>query len=145
MVIRSLAKSPISRKSASKPVEQRLSEALSTFTDRDPSSRSQHRPTISALCRCAGVSRNTLYRYYPALADKVRRLRHQSGRALATRESVVKALRSEVMALRDQLNKLATLADHYFAAAEEQRALVARRDRELSALKVGSRPSRIPR
>jgi hypothetical protein len=142
-MIRSLAKSPISRKSATKPVEQRLIEALSIFTD--PSSRSEHRPTISTLCRCAGVSRNTLYRYYPAMADKVRRLRHRRGRAQTTRESVVKALRSEVMALRDQLAKLATLADHYFAAAEEQRALVARRDRELAALKVGSRPSRIPR
>jgi len=79
------------------------------------------------------------------MADKVRRLRRQRGRPQATRESVVKALRSEVMALRDQLTKLATLADHYFAAVEEQRALVARRDRELAALKVGSRPSRIPR
>jgi hypothetical protein len=143
VVIRSLAKSPISRKSATKPVEQRLVEALSTCTD--PSSQSQHQPTISTLCRCAGVSRNTLYRYYPAMADKVRRLRRQRGRAQATRESVVKALRSEVAALRDQLAKLATLAEHHFAVAEEQRALVARRDRELAALKVGSRPSRIPR
>jgi hypothetical protein len=143
VVVLSLAKSPISRKSATKPVEQRLIDALSTFTNQ--SSRSQHRPTISRLCRCAGVSRNTLYRYYPAIADKVRRLRRQLGRAQATRESVVKALRSEVAALRDQLAKLATLADHYFAAAEEQRSLVARRDRELAALKVGSRPSRIPR
>jgi hypothetical protein len=143
VVVLSLAKTLRSRKSASKPVEQRLSEALLIFTD--PSSRSQHRPTISTLCRCAGVSRNTLYRYYPAMADKVRRLRHQRGHAQATRESVVKALRSEVVALREQLAKVATLADHYFAAAEEQRALVARRDRELAALKVGSRPSRITR
>jgi hypothetical protein len=143
MAVLSHAKSPMSRKSATKPVEQRLIEALSTFTD--PSSRSQHRPTISTLCRCAGVSRNTLYRYYPAVADKVRRLRRQRGRARATRESVVKALRSEVAGLRDQLAKLATLADHHFALAEEQRALVARRDRELAALKAGSRPSRIPR
>jgi AcrR family transcriptional regulator len=143
VAVLSLAKSPMSRKSATKPVEQRLIEALSTFTD--PSSRSQHRPTISTLCRCAGVSRNTLYRYYPTMADKVRRLRRQLGRAPATRESVVKALRTEVASLRDQLAQLATLADHYFAAAEEQRALVARRDRELAALKVGSRSSRIPR
>lgn len=143
MVVLSLAKTHRSRKTASKPAEQRLSEALATFTD--PSSRSQHRPTISTLCRCAGVSRNTLYRYYPAMADKVRRLRRQRGRGQATRESVVKALRSEVMALREQLTKLATLADHFFAAAEEQRALVARRDRELAALKVGSRPLRILR
>jgi hypothetical protein len=143
MVVLSLAKTHRSRKSATKPVEQRLSEALSTITD--PSSRSQHRPTISTLCRCAGVSRNTLYRYYPAMADEVRRLRRQRGRAQATRETVVKALRSEVMALRDQLAKLATLADHYFAAAEEQRVLVARRDRELAMLKIGSCPSRMPR
>ncbi|MGH3428416.1 MAG: hypothetical protein ACRDQZ_12755 [Mycobacteriales bacterium] len=58
---------------------------------------------------------------------------------------MVKALRLEIAALRDQLAKLATLADHYYLAAEEQRALVARRDRELAAFKNRSRPARIPR
>jgi hypothetical protein len=58
---------------------------------------------------------------------------------------MVKALRLEIVTLRDQLGKLATLADHYYGALEEQRALVARRDRELAAFKDRSRPARIPR
>lgn len=101
--------------------------------------------TISTLCRLAGVSRNTLYRYYPDIAERVRRLRRARGNGRSARESVVNSLRSEIAALRGQLAKLATLADHHFAAAEEQRALVARRDRELAVLKAGSRPVSIRR
>jgi len=143
VVVLSLVKNRRSHKISSKPVERRLIEALATFTG--PQARSHRRPTISTLCRLAGVSRNTLYRYYPDMADKVRRLcrRHGSGRA--ARESVAKALRAEVTALRRQLAKLATLADHYFTAAQELRALVARRDRELAALKRGGCPARIAR
>jgi len=143
VVALSLVKNHRSRKSEARPVEHRLIEALSTLTD--PPARSSHRPTISTLCRLAGVSRNTLYRYYPDLAAKARRLRRRRGSGHAARQSKVKALRAEIAALRGQLAQLATLADHYFTAAEEQRALVARRDRELAALKVGSRPARIPR
>ena len=143
MVALSPVKNHRSHKSQSRPVEHRLIEALSTLTD--PAARSSHRPTISRLCRLAGVSRNTLYRYYPDLAAKARRLRRRRGSGHVAHQSLVKALRAEIAALRGQLAQLATLADHYFTAAEEQRALVSRRDRELAALRVGSRPARIPR
>jgi hypothetical protein len=58
---------------------------------------------------------------------------------------VIKGLRSEVAELRGRLAKLATLADHYFGAAEELRALVAHRDRELAALKRESSPTPLRR
>jgi AcrR family transcriptional regulator len=132
-----------SPKSAPAPVKHRIAEALSTLMVSP--GRSQHRPTVSTLCRLAGVSRNTLYRYYPDVAEKVRRFRRQRVGGQAARERMVKALRLEIVALRDQLAKVATLADHYYAAAEEQRALVARRDRELATFKDRSRPARIPR
>jgi AcrR family transcriptional regulator len=130
-------------KSASKPVQQRLLEALATLSD--PSAGSRDRPTIATLCRLADVSRNTLYRYYPDIAERVRRVRRRHGGGRTARESVVKGLRSELAELRGQLAKLATLADHYFAAAAEQRALVAHRDRELAALKRESRPTPLRR
>ena len=130
-------------KITSRPAERRLIEALATLAAAP--SRTPQRPTLSTLCRLARVSRNTLYRYYPDVAAKARQLRSQHGRVHASREGVIKALHVQVAGLRDQVAKLAALADHYFAAAEEQRALLARRDRELAALKSGLRPARIPR
>jgi AcrR family transcriptional regulator len=126
-----------------KPVQQRLVESLATLSD--PSARLPHRPTIATLCRLAGVSRNTLYRYYPDVAERARRLRRRHGGGKTARASVIKGLRAEVAGLRGQLAKLATLADHYFAAAEEQRALVAQRDRELAVLKREPRPAPLRR
>jgi hypothetical protein len=55
--------------------------------------------------------------------------------AQLARQKVLAALRSEVSLLRGQLAQMAALADHYYASAEEQRALVARRDRELASLR----------
>jgi hypothetical protein len=43
-------------------------------------------------------------------------------------------------ALRAQVAQLATLADHYYTAAEELRTRLARRDRELAALPDDRRP-----
>jgi AcrR family transcriptional regulator len=143
VVAKSVTKPRRPRKIAAKPVQQRLVEALATLTD--PSVPSPHRPTIATLCRLAGVSRNTLYRYYPDIAERVRRVRRRHGGGRSAREHVIKGLRSEVAELRGQLAKLATLADHYFAAAEEQRALVAHRDRELAALKRESSPTPLRR
>jgi AcrR family transcriptional regulator len=130
-------------KIAAKPVQQRLAQALATLTD--PSVPSPQRPTIATLCRLAGVSRNTLYRYYPDIAERVRRVRRRYGGGRIARVSEIKRLRAEVAELRGQLSKLATLADHYFAAAEEQRALVVHRDRELAALKRESGPTPLRR
>jgi AcrR family transcriptional regulator len=129
-----IAKASTSRRVAPKSVKYRLAEAFSSITSMESGSAS--RPTISALCRAADVSRNTLYRYYPDIAKAVRHFGGRNGkRARLARQKALAALRSEVSLLRGQLAQMATLADHYHAAAEEQRALVARRDRELAALR----------
>ena len=143
MVAKSVPKPRSPSKIAAKPVQQRLAQALATLTD--PSVPSPPRPTIATLCRLAGVSRNTLYRYYPDIAERVRRVRRRYGDGRIARVSEIKRLRAEVAELRGQLSKLVTLADHYFAAAEEQRALVAHRDRELAALQRESSPTPLRR
>jgi AcrR family transcriptional regulator len=125
----------------SRSVKQRLTEALSTFSTGCATSRA----TVADLCRRAGVSRNTLYRYYPEVAQAVSRLRRRSGEYRHRRQAeTVLAMRSEVTELRTQVSQLATLADHYHTVAEELRALLARRDRELAALR-GSRCPRLIR
>lgn len=141
----SVTKATSSPGASSRPAQHRLAEALSTLTATPSHS---FRPTISTLCRLASVSRNTLYRYYPDVAESVRRLRYRGGapQRSAQRNSL-RALRAEVATLRSQLAKLATLADHYYAAAEEQRTLLAHRDRELATLRsrLSPAPTRIHR
>jgi hypothetical protein len=58
VVAKSVPKPRSPSKIASKPVQQRLLEALATVTD--PSVLSPHRPTIATLCRLAGVSRKAV-------------------------------------------------------------------------------------
>lgn len=121
----------------SRSVKQRLTEALSTFS----AGCARPRATVADLCRRAGVSRNTLYRYYPEVVQAVTRLRRRGGSGRKRRQTeTLSALRSELMALRAQVAQLATLADHYHTAAEELRTLLARRDRELAALSDDRRP-----
>jgi AcrR family transcriptional regulator len=132
--VQPIAKPSISRRATPKSVKQRFAEAFATISSM--ASGSAARPTISALCRLAGVSRNTLYRYHPDIAKAVRHLGGRNGkRTRLARQKVLAALRSDVSLLRCQLAKMATLADHYYASAEEQRALVTRRDRELASLR----------
>lgn len=140
----SAAKSKSSRRSRLRPVKQRVAEALSTLASEG--ARSTSRPTIARLSGLASVSRNTLYRYYPDVAETVRRLRRRRGTARqSAQENTLKTLRAEIVQLHEQAARLAALADHYCTAAEEQRALVVRRDRELAALRDRSRltPTRI--
>lgn len=125
---------------ASRSAKRRLTDALSTLTS--VPTRAPDRPTVSSLCRLAGVSRNTLYRYHPSMAEAVRRLRHRRGaRHQARQQDTLNTLRSELATLRGQLVQLATLADHYHTAAEELRTLLARRDRDLAALRARTRPT----
>ena len=122
-------------KAPSPSVRARLREAFSTLTSR--SNPSPVRATVSSLCRLAGVSRNTVYRYYPELVESLRRLPRRRGiRQYRAREERLRALRSEIAALHLQVTRLATLADHYHTEATELRALVARRDRELATLRA---------
>lgn len=142
MPVLSRAKHAASSDAPSRSIKERLTEALSTMTCAYPPA--PHRPTVASLCRQACVSRNTLYRYYPDMAESVRRLRRRRGaRRQAAQRSTLTALRSELAMLRRQLAQLATLADHYHTAAEELRALLARRDREFAALRARPAVARI--
>lgn len=119
----------------SRSVKNRLGDALSTLTSR--TNPAPPRATVSNLCRLAGVSRNTVYRYYPEVVDSLRRLPHRRGaRPYRAQQKTLRALRSKLAALRVQVTQLATLADHYHTEATELRALVARRDREIATLRA---------
>ena len=75
-----------------------------------------------------------------ALHDAQRRLR---GRPEAAKR-VAAQLRRENRELREHLAKLAALVDHYFAAWQETRLQLERRDRELADLRRIHRPQVIP-
>jgi AcrR family transcriptional regulator len=104
--------------------------------------------TVAALCRAAGISRNSLYRYHPQILEALHSLRRQQR---ATREpddyAQTRRLRAELVQLRAQIPKLAALIDHYFTAFTELRTLLERRDRELAELRrrLNSRPAQIMR
>ena len=134
----SVTQAAASRGSAFKRAKHRLTEALSTLTTAP--SQSLHRQAISTRCRLAGVSRNTLYRYYPDIAETVRRLRRRHGayRPL-TRQSSITALRMEVQPLpiitmqRQRSNApwsrvvIATLPRSGIIRARRQRAFITER------------------
>lgn len=105
------------------------------------STQQQARLTVAGVCRLASVSRNTLYRYYPAIAKSIRRLRRRRGTEAL--ETALRSARSERAMLREQLAKVASLADHYHALTQELRAELARRDRELAELRRGGAPGLI--
>ena len=131
MHVPSRIKSRASSRTTSRSTKSRLTAALSSLASAIPPA--SHRITVSSLCRVAGVSRNTVYRYYPDVAEAARRLNHRRGaRRRSAQQNTLRALRSELVVLRVQLTKLATLADHYHTEAEELRALLARRDRDLA-------------
>jgi AcrR family transcriptional regulator len=104
--------------------------------------------TVAALCRAAGISRNSLYRYHPQILEELHALRRQQR---ATQESSdcaeFRRLRAELVQLRAQIPKLAALIDHYFAASTELRTLLERRDREIAELRrrFDTRPAKISR
>lgn len=113
----------------------RLTQALATLIRRSDSGEPQN-ATVSELCRLAGVSRNSLYRYH---AEVLTDLRKHQCRRLAAAQSKTRNLRerqrTENLALRGQISSLAALVDHYYAAYRETAALLARRDRELAELR----------
>ena len=120
----------------------RLTRALATLTEGTPA---PSKLTIAELCRLAGVSRNSLYRYHaPILAALRQHQRPRSARTRAHRSA--ERHRTENAALRDRLSKISALVDHYFAAYRETAALLARRDRELAELRTRlcSRPVTLP-
>jgi AcrR family transcriptional regulator len=125
---------------------ERLRDALAALAH--PSGPGTSTLTVAALCRAAGISRNSLYRYHPQILEALHALRRQqraTGEAADCAE--VRRLRAELGQMREQIPKLAALVDHYFAASTELRTLLERRDRELAELRrrLDSRPAPISR
>ena len=113
---------------------QRLTEALETLTRQD--ARAAATVTVAELCRVADVSRNSLYRYHAPILKALREHQRHGPQAahMRVRKSAAKQ-RAENLALREDIAKLAALADHYFTAYRETAALLERRERELADLR----------
>jgi AcrR family transcriptional regulator len=126
--------------SASRPAAQRLRDALvRVAADNTPGA-----PTASALCALAGVSRNALYRYHPDILQELHELQRQRHRDPGSARRALQQLRAENEGLRQQVIKLASLVDHYFAAWQEANSMLQRRQRELAELRKGAKPKLVP-
>ena len=114
----------------------RLAHALDVLTHRKPSGSEPHRVTVAELCRIAGVSRNSLYRYHTGILKTLRKIQ---SRRVARKDfddgRIRQPLRTENARLRGQMIKFVALVDHYYAAYRETAALLARRERELAELR----------
>jgi AcrR family transcriptional regulator len=106
--------------------------------NRAPDGAERRNPTAAEVCRAAGVSRNSLYRYHPSVMQVLRQYqqKHSAIRA-AARSKADLPIKSEIAAMREQVVKLAALVDHYYGAYREINALLQRRERELADLRRG--------
>lgn len=121
-------------------VAQRLRDALAQLACQQASDSAIEASTASALCELAGVSRNALYRYHPDVLRELRNLQRRRHRDPCSTKRVLRQLRDENEDLRHQLAMVAALVDHYFAAWQETRALLERRERELAELRRNLEP-----
>jgi AcrR family transcriptional regulator len=87
--------------------------------------------TVAGLCRRVGISRNTLYRYYPEALQAIRQLRDRPD-SNVTDQPTIERLRTELSSANTLARQLVALLDHYVAAYQETRDLLAQRDRELA-------------
>ena len=92
-------------------------------------------PTATALCKLAGVSRNTLYADHKDILHELYKLQRRRHRAPSPAHQLTQRLRDENEALQLQVKRLAALVDHYFAAWSESSNLLQRRERQLADLK----------
>jgi AcrR family transcriptional regulator len=116
--------------------QARLTKALATLTQPEVGNGAAQSATVTELCRLAGVSRNSLYRYHADILKALRK--HQCRRPSAAQSKAVKSderRRIENIALREQLVTLVALVDHYYAAQREAATLLERRDKELAELR----------
>ena len=118
---------------------ERLQNALSDLIDQHASDKKPSTFTATALCRRAGISRNTLYRYHRSVLHELHKLQHKHARNTTPTQQAFAALRDENTAQRTQLCQLATLVDHYFVAWSESQTLLKRREAELASLRKKSK------
>jgi AcrR family transcriptional regulator len=128
-------------------VAARLAGALELLTQHSDNDIPHQGATVSELCRLAGISRNSLYRYHPEILTALRLHQRKSAPNDCAGQSTPRTLASDVASLQNQLSKLAALVDHYYAAYREVRATLDRRDREISDLrrKSDAKPSPLRR
>lgn len=118
----------------------RLRDALAEMVRQQGPDGAPRALTATTLCQLAGVSRNALYRYHPEVLHALHKLQRQHRSEPDPTRSAVLQLRGENDALRDQVVKLVALVDHYYAAWQENRTLLARRERELAELRRNIKP-----
>ena len=135
-----MAKKPCNKRTTPGPsrgtAHAQLTRALETLTQSDRDNGAAQRATVTELCRLAGISRNTLYRYHASILKALRKL--QCRRPTAAQSKAVQSAdrqRIETVALREHISKLAALVDHHYAAYRETAPLLERRDRELAELR----------
>ncbi len=126
-------------------VAARIQAALEQAAAED-ATRTAEQVTVAALCRRVGISRNTLYRYYPAALQAIRQLRDRPDSNAADQPSIER-LRTELTSANTLVRHLVALLDHYVAAYQETRDLLAQRDRELAEERRsrGSKPAALRR
>jgi AcrR family transcriptional regulator len=118
----------------------RLREAMAALnTDSDSGA-----PTVSALCEAANVSRTALYRYHTDVLEQLRALQRRRRRVPSLDRCAMQKLRDENLLLRRQLEQLAALVDHYFAAWQEINSLLQRRESELAELRKSTKAKVVP-
>ncbi len=125
-------------------VTQRLHDALAALLGQPADGKSPPTLTASALCQLAGVSRNALYRYHPDVLQSLHEAQSRQRARPGAAKRIARQLRQENHELREQLTQLAALVDHYFAAWQETRLQLERRDREVAQLRRGHRPQVVP-
>lgn len=127
-----------------RPAADRLRDALAEMLRQQASESSPKGLTATTLCQLAAVSRNALYRYHPDVLLALQRARLRHGGSQDPAKRVVAQVRGENDVLREQVTKLAALVDHYYAAWQECRTLLERRERELAELRRNVQPRVIP-
>jgi uncharacterized protein YlxW (UPF0749 family) len=119
---------------------QRLRAALAELVRQQTLDTAPRPLTVTILCELAGVSRNALYCYHRDVLEELHTLQRQRRGDPGSARQEQQQLREENKALRHQVAGLAALVDHYFAAWQEVRTLLERRDRELADLRRNSKP-----
>ena len=131
-----MAKQPLPDRRAKLPAATRLKEALAVLTHHNCSLGEPQPATAAELCRLAGVSRNSLYRYHTSALKALRKLQcRRTTRQDLSSTRTIELLRTENTSLHEKMAKLAGLIDHYYSAYRETVALLERRDRELATVR----------
>jgi AcrR family transcriptional regulator len=131
-----MAKQPLPDISAKSSAADRLGQALTLLTQRKSNLDEPQQATVAELCRLAGVSRNSLYRYHSETLKALRKFQcRRPTRQDFSATRTVELLRTENASLHKKIAKLAGLVDHYYSAYREVIALLERRDRELAAVR----------